>query len=303
MRIGIASHIVLDTLVTSGGKEEQSIGGPPCYAGIVSRRFGFDVSLATKVGRDIPDFVHRVLANEKIMLQDRHFVDAPTTRFSIMSDHQSRQMILKSRCAPLCPSDIENMQVDCWLVSPVYDEVPAEVLEAIKTSGGKKNFVMLDPQGYVRLADDGGSITTRDRISVDLSGIRAIKVDPQEMGALTRGLTGIDGMRALQSAGIELVVSTVPNEIHLLHGDIHYWAKIKPVDTSDSTGAGDILSGAFCCAYVKEKDPLWALCFGAGAVRAALETRLTGLDKIPSFSKIEENASYFYNTVGFRQLS
>src|SRR5947208_13115335 len=45
------------------------------------------------------------------------------------------------------------------------------------------------------------------------------------------------------------------------------------------------------CAYPREKDPLWAICFGAGAVRAALETRLTGLSKIPSKSKIEQNRS------------
>jgi pyridoxal/pyridoxine/pyridoxamine kinase len=78
---------------------------------------------------------------------------------------------------------------------------------------------------------------------------------------------------------------------------------MRDVDTPDFTGAGDILSAAFCCAYLKEKDPLWALCFSAGAVRAALETREMGLGKIPAISKIEQTASYFYNTVGFQRLS
>ena len=303
MRIGIASHVVLDALEGLEGSVTASPGGPPCYSGITCRRFGFDVSLATKVGKDFPGEARQFLDNEKIVLQQRQFVDAPTTRFSISPNANSRRLKLQAKCAPLNTSDIESMKVDCWLVSPVYDEVPGAVLQAIKAQGGMKDFVMLDPQGYMRSADNGGNITIKERIDLDVSGIRAVKVDSQEMSALTGGLVGISGMRALQASGIEFVVSTVPNEIHLLHKDTHYWAKLDEIDSPDSTGAGDILSGSFTCAYIKERDPLWALCFGAGAVRAALETGERGLSKIPPFSRIEENASYFYNTIGFKQLS
>jgi sugar/nucleoside kinase (ribokinase family) len=74
------------------------------------------------------------------------------------------------------------------------------------------------------------------------------------------------------------------------------------IDTVDSTGVGDILCAAFSCAYLKEKDPIWAICFGAGAVRAALETRQVGIAKVPAMSKIEQTASYFYNAIGFQDL-
>jgi sugar/nucleoside kinase (ribokinase family) len=123
------------------------------------------------------------------------------------------------------------------------------------------------------------------------------------MSALTGGLAGMEGMQALQSRGVKFVVATEHRIIHLLYEKIHYWIKMQDIDTPDSTGAGDILCAAFCCAYLKEKDPLWAICFGAGAVRAALETKGVGLGKIPAMSKIEQSASYFYNTVGFKQLS
>ncbi len=75
------------------------------------------------------------------------------------------------------------------------------------------------------------------------------------------------------------------------------------IKTMDSTGTGDILCASFSCAYIKEKDPVWAICFGAGAVRAALETGQVGLAKIPTMSKIEQSASYFYNTIGFQHFS
>jgi sugar/nucleoside kinase (ribokinase family) len=184
----------------------------------------------------------------------------------------------------------------------VIDEVPPDVFAAIKQNRGKKDFVMLDPQGYVRSVGSEGQVALKDKLDLDLSGITAIKVDSQEMSALT-GLQGLEGMQALQSRGIKFVVSTQHRMIRLLYEKIHYWIKIRDIDTPDSTGAGDILCAAFVCALMKEKDPLWAICFGAGAVRAALETRKAGLAKIPQMSKIEQSASYFYNTVGFQQLS
>jgi len=304
LRIGIASHVVVDTIKGSDGTVTESLGGPPCYCGLTSRQFGFEVALATRVGKDIPPEFIRLLDQNKMTIQQSQMTeDRSTTRFTIISDGHTRSMTLQSKCAPITSEEIRNMKVDCWLVSPVTDEIPLEVLGAIKENGGSRNFVMLDPQGYMRLIDRNGIVTLREKLELDLSGIRAIKVDQEELAALTGGLGDLEGMLALQSKGIEFVVSTSHQEIHLLHRSTQYWIKMRQLDVRDSTGAGDILSAAFCCAYMKEKDPLWALCFGAGAVRAALETGQSGLAKVPSMSKIEQNASYFYSSVGFRQLS
>jgi fructose-1-phosphate kinase PfkB-like protein len=155
----------------------------------------------------------------------------------------------------------------------------------------------------MRTVDDSGNVTIKDALDLDLSGITAIKVDSQELAALAGGLQGVEGMQYLQSRGIEFVVSTEHRVVNLLHKKMHYWIKLHDIDTPDSTGAGDILSAAFCCSYLKEKDPIWAICFGAGALRAALETEQVGLAKVPMMSKIEQSASYFYNTMGFQQLS
>lgn len=303
LRIGIASHIVLDTIMGADGSAAESVGGPPCYSGMTSRRFGFDVSLATRVGRDFPQEMHKVLRDNDIILSDRQVADAPTTRFNLISEGDSRRLVLGSKCDPLTAGEIKDMKVDCWLASPVIDEVPPDVLAAIKQNGGKKDFVMLDPQGYMRKIGSEGQVTLKDSLDLDLSGITAIKVDSNEMSALTGGLQGLEGMQHLQSRGIKFIVSTERRIIRLLHEKTHYWIKMQDIDTPDSTGAGDILCAAFCCSYLKEKDPLWAICFGAGAVKAALETMEFGLAKIPQMSEIEQNASYFYNTVGFKRLS
>jgi sugar/nucleoside kinase (ribokinase family) len=303
VRIAIASHIVLDTIKSTDGRVTVSLGGPACYCGITSRRFGFDVNLVTKVGNDLPEEMVQTLQNNDIILNGNMRVDAPTTKFQIDSQGNSRRLLLSEKCKPINVKDIQDMKVDCWLASPVIDELPQDAFAAIKQNRGGKNFVMLDPQGYLRIVNSKGYVTLKDKLELDLSGIDAIKIDNHEMAALTGGLQGQDGMEALQSNGIEFVIYTEQRVIHLLHKKMHYWLSVQEIDTLDSTGVGDILCASFSCAYLKERDPIWAICFGAGAVKAALETRQIGLAKIPFMSKIEQNASYFYNAIGFQSLS
>jgi sugar/nucleoside kinase (ribokinase family) len=302
LKIGIASHVVLDTIKGVDGMVTESMGGPPCYCGITARRFGFDVELATKVGGDFADDKRNILRDSNINLREWHVApEAKTTRFGLEMAGDGRRLVLQARCDQISEQEVRGMKVDCWLVSPVIDEVPPAVLQAIKENRGKKNFVMLDPQGYMRITGTGGAITFKDSLDIDLAGVTAVKADKEELMALT-GTEGVDGMKALQSRGVEFVLATEHRVVHLLHKDMHYWIKLRDVDTPDSTGAGDILSAAFACAWIKEKDPLWAICFAAGALRAALETKEAGLHKIPAINKIEASASYFYNTVGFQNV-
>jgi fructose-1-phosphate kinase PfkB-like protein len=89
---------------------------------------------------------------------------------------------------------------------------------------------------------------------------------------------------------------------HMLNEDKHYWLDINKVNTSDSTGAGDILASAFTCAFIKERDLLWAFSFGVGAVMASLKTKKNGIEKIPKKKFIEENASYNYNLIKYESF-
>jgi len=53
---------------------------------------------------------------------------------------------------------------------------------------------------------------------------------------------------------------------------------------------------------LKEKDFLWALSFAGGAAQAALDSKNMGLQKIPQKGVVQNNASYFYNLMKFRDL-
>jgi pyridoxal/pyridoxine/pyridoxamine kinase len=110
----------------------------------------------------------------------------------------------------------------------------------------------------------------------------------------------MEGMKKIRSHyEIDYVLHTQDQIIHLLEKERHYWLNVPKFDTPDSTGLGDIISSSFACAIVKEKDSIWAFCFAVGALIAALQTNEIGVKKIPSKSAIEENASYYYNTMNF----
>ena len=53
MKIGIVSHIVIDSRIETEGTKIESLGGPACYGSVIAKTFKFDVSLFTKVGNDI----------------------------------------------------------------------------------------------------------------------------------------------------------------------------------------------------------------------------------------------------------
>ena len=303
MKIAVASHIALDTIQDTKGRITESLGGPACYCSLTAREFKFKIELATKVGKDFSQDSRLMLHNNGINIEDTHITDSPTTRFRIILKKESRDLFLLSKCSPITVEDIKEIETDCWIVSPIIDEIPYSVLKEIVNDNNNVEFVMLDPQGYIRTTAPDGRISLLNDLKMDISGISAIKVDPQELSALTGGRKGIEGMQFLQVyKGVKFVISTEYRIVHLLYNKMHYWINLPEVDTPYSTGVGDILASAFCCAYLKEKDPVWAICFGAGAVRAALETNLEGLDKVPSKSKMEQSASYYYNTLSFQKI-
>jgi sugar/nucleoside kinase (ribokinase family) len=186
-------------------------------------------------------------------------------------------------------------------MSPVIDEICPDTLSQI-VKREKDRFIMVDPQGFLRTVCENDSVINKKYLDLNLNGVTAIKADEDELSALTNGLTGVEGMMTLKKRyNIEFIVSTFDTNVIFLHKNIVYLIPLKKLESPDHTGLGDILATAFTCAYLKEKDPLWAICFGAGSVISALQSKKRGIEKIPSSLRlIERNSTYFYNTVKFK---
>ena len=289
MKLAIFSHCAIDSISIEGSTYPQ-IGGAACYCGITARQFKFDVELYTKFGKDFPK---QYLLENKINLNNAES-EKNTTKFSINIDGSERTLKLENECEPI---SYDKIDADGSLMSPIYHEISSDVYSRIKKDS---SFTFLDPQGFLRRTNLQNNILL-ENTDLDIAGINAIKVNPEEARCLVSG-TPDEMMIALQKKGVEHVLYTDKINVSLLVKDKIYSIKLPNKTVYDTTGIGDIFCATFCCTMLKEKDFLWALCFAGGSAQAALDSKQVGLLKIPKRGQVETNASYFYNLVKYRQI-
>ncbi len=294
MKLSVFSHCAIDD-ITIGDSNYEQIGGAACYCGITARQFKFDVDLYSKFG---PDFPKQYLSENGINFENCES-DTKTTKFAINITGAERTLKLENQCAPIeyPGSGGSGDDADCHLVSPIYHEISGDIFKQIKRDS---NFLFVDPQGFLRTVDSEKNVLLQNK-DVDLTGVDAVKVNPEEAACMTSG-THDEMMAALQKKGAKYVLLTNKTDVSLLLKDKVYSITLPSKEIHDTTGIGDIFCSAFCCTMLKEKDYLWALCFAGGAAQAALDSKNVGLQKIPQKSAIQTNASYFYNLVKFRDL-
>ncbi|QLH07959.1 PfkB family carbohydrate kinase [Nitrosopumilus ureiphilus] len=289
MKLAVFAHCAIDTITIDGSNYEQ-IGGSACYCGITARQFKFDVDLFTKFGSDFPK---QYLIENKI-----NFVNSEseknTTKFAITINGPDRTLKVENDCDPISYSRVD---ADGHLVSPIFHEIPDDVFKKIKNDS---NFLFVDPQGFLRQKDAQNNIFLKET-DLDLSDVNAIKINPEEGKCLVNG-THDEMMLALQKKGVEHVLLTNKTDVSLLVKDKIYSITLPNKNLHDTTGIGDIFCATFACTMLKEKDFLWALSFAGGAAQAALDSKNVGLQKIPSKGIVQNNASYFYNLIKFRDL-
>jgi len=294
MRVLVAGFITIDTIQLPM-RQITSVGGPPSYAGLICARFGHAVTPLTKVGNDFPDEQAVWLARNGIALRpaDRSGTK-PTTRFKISNPPGGRTLTLAARCEDVEASQIPpDSRFDACLVSPIAGEVSPALLTEVSARSG---FAFLDPQGYVRSFDRGGGVSfvpLRDR-SI-LSKVDAVKMDLTEAEMLT-GKTGPrEALEELAAIGIRKGIVTRGGEsCFVLDGSKIYEVQVPKSPVVDTTGAGDILSGATVSWYLKTRDFLRSACFGIAA--SSLSLHMLALAKIDLPMSVDDSAMRLYST-------
>ena len=289
MKLAIFSHCAIDTITVNGITYEQ-IGGAACYGGITARQLKFDVDLHTRFGKDFPK---QYLTQNKINFENA-LSEKLTTRFAIDITGSDRTLKMINECDPI---EYTSINADGSLVTPIFHEISFDTLDKIKKDS---SFTLVDPQGFLRRVDSDKNVIL-ETTELDLTGVDAIKVNPEESQRIVNGSYD-EMMMALQKKGVKYVVFTNKTEVSLLVKDKIYSITLPNKEVYDTTGIGDIFCATFCCTMLKEKDFLWALCFAGGSAQAALDSKQIGLLKIPPRIAIETNASYFYNLVKYRTI-
>jgi len=288
--VAVVSHTPVDQ-IESKVISVTSVGGPTSYCGLTAKEFDFKVKLITKIGLDFPEDFKKLLDKKGLTISSNCIsTNSPSTRFKLVLKDHERDLFLLARCADITAEDIE-LDADACVVSPVINEIHTDALAKISHQTG---FIFLDPQGFVRkVRNDGSCYIGRTEMNLNRSGINVIKVSEEEAFALT-GVTGIDALKKLE---IETAILTSRNKTTMLHKGHVYEITTEIIEARDSTGVGDIFAGAYTCAFVKNNDAEWALCFGIAAAVTALKTNTTGISKIPSRKDVEGYASILHDSM------
>jgi len=284
----VAGFLTIDTIQLPM-RRITSVGGPPAYAGLICSRFGYDVSPLTKVGNDFPDEQAVWLARNGVALRasDRS-MNRATTRFTIAQGSGERALTLTSRCEDLSSGQIPpSTRFSASLVSPLAGEVSSALLTEISA---RSDFTFLDPQGFVRSFDSEGRVSTvplKDR-SI-LSKVDAIKMDRTEAEMLTGKSNPRKALEKMASVGLRKAIVTHGADVcHVLDGNRIYQVEVPKGPVVDTTGAGDILSGATMSWYLKTRDFLRSACFGIAA--SSLSLHMIALAKVDLPMSVDESA-------------
>ncbi len=251
MKLTIVSNIVKDKIILENNQITYSLGGPPCYCGLIAKQFGAKVRLVTKFGQDLSNNELLFFKNSNFEVNNNSLSQSPTTKFILKIKGLNRELYLLDKCDPILIPDIEQIKTDGWIISPVLDEVPYFIIEYL-ISNHNNDFLMLNPQGYTRTIDTNSKVILSHVLDpLFFKNIDAIKLDPQELFCFSGG-DDLNALRKLKlNNAIKYALYSENQRIHMLNQDKHYWLEINKVNTSDSTGAGDILASAFTCAFIK----------------------------------------------------
>jgi sugar/nucleoside kinase (ribokinase family) len=291
LKVLVAGFITIDTIKLPI-RTVTSVGGPPCYAGLICARFGLDVSALTKVGTDFPSDQSVWLSRNGITLRPADTSqNHKTTRFEIEVSNSGRALTLLSRCEDLSRSQLPEARFNASLVSPVAGEVSPELLRAV---ADRSDFTFLDPQGFLRRFGPGGRISSGPLGDPSiLEAVDAMKMDREEASAITGQSGPKEALTKLGALGVrKAVVTQGADPCYVLEGSRVYSVPVPKVQVLDSTGAGDILGGAVVASYLRTRDFLWSACFGIAA--SSLSLHMIALAKLDLPMSVDDQARRLY---------
>jgi sugar/nucleoside kinase (ribokinase family) len=294
LRILVSGFITIDTIQLPI-RQITSVGGAPSYAGLVCSRFGHDVYPLTKVGNDFPDEQSVWLARNGIALRasDRS-ATKPTTRFKITNAAGIRTLYLSSRCEDLSRSQIPpDTRFNAALVSPLAGEVSPQLLTEISS---RSDFTFLDPQGFTRSFGEEGRVSASPPKDKEmLTKVDALKMDRTEAEMLTGRGEPLEALGKISSMGVRKAMVTQGSDAcYVLDGSRIYKVEVPKVQVVDSTGAGDVLSGATVSWYLKTRDFLRSACFGIAA--SSLSLHMIALAKVDLPMSVDDTSMRLYSS-------
>ena len=295
--ITTVGHFSIDRIkLPNRNGTKSTLGGPPTYVSLASKKLGANISVVSKVGMDFPEKFLQFLERGGVDLSGlKKDVNASTTSFLLVyGSSGERELFLKKRAPQIKVEDVPDV-LDSKVVhvAPIANEVPPETLRKLKSFG---SIVSLDPQGFVRRFAENGKTSLRQLEDTEvLKGVDVLKASYNEAKAIT-GRTSLIGMvESLREKGAKTIIVTKGAEATTLCADRKTFSvpSAKPRAIVDTTGAGDVFIGAFLTMLVRGEEPLWCACVGSAAASFVVEK--FGPNGFGSLKQVRSRAMEVYN--------
>lgn len=288
--ICIIGHISIDKIKNNQIKK-TSIGGPPCYSGLVCINEKSNVDAYTKIGYDFPQEYNSWLINNNIQNIGNNSKEK-TTSFEINESNNKKILKLKSKCEKINLNNISFRKYDGILISPIVNEIEIKNNNIIEIMD---QITMLDPQGYLRKFNNNG-LCKLDKFNINLlPKTDIIKISEEESKMIDNSEYFLNRLKRISRKYNITIGTSNDNTVYfIVKNKIYIIKNIINIKIIDSIGLGDILNGVFLNSYIKNEDMLWSVSKGIACTSTSMGI---GIEKLEKANNYDEFTDSIYNNI------
>ncbi len=247
MEVAIVGALTLDYL---GDLSSPVLGGPPVYAGQAANALGVHVKAYTAVGEDFPKTLIKGLADLGIDLSATHVMGKPSYRFKAVFKDGKRMLSMISEGPEIPLQVLKDIGADAVIASPVFREVGVGHLSLLRE---RTEVLVVDLQGFLRNVSENGIVSLKKPAFKEIAFLADVLHCSEEEAAV---LTGFDGpaevAEALRGLGARTSLVGYVEGLLVVTGGNYMFLSVQNTYTPvDTTGAGDMLTGAFTALLMK----------------------------------------------------
>lgn len=281
-------HLPVKGETVIGTLFQMGPGGKGSNQGVAAKRAGGDVTMITKVGRDvfgevaIRNFRQEGLYSDLIFLDDEK--ETGTALIMVDDDSANKIVVVPGACSHILPDEIEQARSAIEGASIFLTQLEinmAAIRQAIGIAHAKGVTVVLNTAPVQPVEDDllamVDIVTPNEVEASSLTGVSVTRVEDCREAA-----------EHFFAKGVKKVVITLGDKGVYAHDGIRdALFPIIPVQAVDTTGAGDAFSGGFAVALAEGQDFFEAVIFGSIAAGLSV-TRVGTAIAMPLREEIDQ---------------
>jgi sugar/nucleoside kinase (ribokinase family) len=272
MEVCVVGHVTKDLIRIPGKPDREMAGGSAFYVSLAMKRFGFAVTVVTKVAATDTHLFETLEAHGVHVINGA--TPVTTTFENVYTDARltARRQWVRSIALPFTPRDLQGVRSHAFHIGPLTSsEISIDMLRAIRAEA---EWVTFDAQGMLRAVADGAvHLRTWSDVVFGLPLIDILKVDDAEATELVGPGEVEEKAHRLSALGAREVLITRADRGSVVRagGVFHRIPAYKPRLHVDATGCGDTYAAGYFAARLSGERVEQAARFAAATASLKLE--------------------------------